>query len=194
MAPIALLTFVDAHRQWFKARVGHAVTETPREEAFCSHTILGSRTMVVEDALADPRFADNPAVTGTPRIRFYAGAPLIDRAGNALGSLCVIDRQPRRLPPDQQAALEALARMVIEHLEQRRVAADLAAALADLRTVRSLLPICSHCKSVRDDQGYWQRVEEYFCEHAQTDFSHGICPACVRKHFPSFIPDDGPKG
>ncbi len=185
---IALISFVDHERQWFKARIGLTSQETPREEAFCNHTISGTQTMVVEDALADERFMANPAVIGDPHIRFYAGSPLIDRAGNALGALCVIDRQPRQLAAGQAAALEALGRGVILHLEQRRLSSDLAAALSDLAAVRSLLPICAHCKCVRDDKGYWQRVEEYFGKHAQTDFSHGICPACVQKYFPTTIP------
>lgn len=184
-SPMSLITFVDDQRQWFKARIGISATETPREGGFCTHTILGTQTMVVEDATSDPRFADHPFVVGDPRIRFYAGAPLVDRDGHALGSLCVIDHQPRQLSDDQRLALEALARGVIFYLEQRQVAADLATALKNLKAVRNLLPICAHCKSIRDDSGYWQRVEEYFSTHAQTDFSHGICPACVKQHFPN---------
>ncbi len=184
-SPMALITFVDHQRQWFKAAIGIPVPETPRAGGFCSHTILGTQTLVIEDATGDSRFAEHPFVVGDPRIRFYAGAPLLDRDGHALGSLCVIDRQPRQLPVAQRLALEALARGVIFYLEQRKVSADLAAALTDLKAARDLLPICAHCKSIRDDQGYWRRVEEYFRTHAQTDFSHGICPECIRRHFPS---------
>ena len=182
--PIALMTLVDTDRQWFKARLGLDALETPREQAFCAHTILGEDVMVVEDATADERFAHNPLVTAAPHIRFYAGAPLIDRDGFALGSLCVIDRKPRALAPEQNKALQALARQIISQLELRRVSADLAEALTDIKTLHGLLPICSHCKGIRNDTGYWQSVECYVRAHSDADFSHGICPKCLKKHHP----------
>ena len=183
--PIALMTLVDTDRQWFKARLGLDATETPREQAFCAHTILGADVMIVEDATADERFAHNPLVTAAPHIRFYAGAPLIDRDGFALGSLCVIDRKPRPLAPEQNKALQALARQIISQLELRRSSADLAEALTDIKTLRGLLPICSHCKGVRNDTGYWQSVETYVMSHSDADFSHSICPKCLKKHHPN---------
>ena len=182
--PIALMSLVDGERQWFKARVGIDATETPREHAFCAHTILGDDVMVVEDAACDERFATNPLVTGDPRIRFYAGAPLIDTKGNALGSLCVIDRQPRKLTAEQQQALAALARQAMSHLELRRTSAELASALTDLKTLHGLLPICSHCKGVRDDDGYWQEIDTYLQAHTEADLTHSVCPACLKLHHP----------
>ena len=95
--PIVLITLLDVDRQWFKARVGTEVCETRRDISFCSHAVLRDDTMVVEDALQDPRFADNPLVTGAPHIRFYAGAPLALPSGLRLGTLCLIDRRPRTL-------------------------------------------------------------------------------------------------
>ncbi|MEO7318269.1 MAG: GAF domain-containing protein [Chthoniobacteraceae bacterium] len=182
--PIALMTLVDGDRQWFKARVGLEATETPREQAFCAHTILGTDVMVVEDATRDARFSSNPLVTEAPHIRFYAGAPLIDGEGYSLGSLCVIDRHARPLEPEQKKSLQALARQVIAQLELRRASADLAEAASDIKTLRGLLPICSHCKGVRNEAGFWQSVETYVMAHSDAGFSHGICPDCLKQHHP----------
>lgn len=106
--PIALLSLVDAERQWFKARVGMEHAELPRAVSFCGHAICGDELFVVEDALQDARFADNPLVTGEPHIRFYAGVPLKSPDGHRVGTLCVIDFRPRTLTPQQRALLQAL--------------------------------------------------------------------------------------
>ncbi|WP_433209058.1 GAF domain-containing protein [Dactylosporangium sp. CS-047395] len=121
-APISLVTLVDTERQWFKAKVGDLeMDETPREVAFCAHAIMGRDLMVVPDATADARFADNPFVTQDDGIRFYAGAPLLTAEGAALGTLCVVDHNPHRLNLDQMKALRALAKQVTELLELRRL-------------------------------------------------------------------------
>lgn len=184
--PIATMSLVDSHRQWFKSKVGLTASETPRDHAICSHTILQKEIFVVENALLDKRFAGFDCVTGDPHLRFYAGAPLISPDGYGLGSICVIDRQPRILKPEQLAALASLARLVVTGMELRRVSAQLAAAAADIKTLSGLLPICSYCKVIRNDQGYWQQVEVYVREHSQAEFSHSICPPCLTKHFPDF--------
>ncbi len=118
--PIALISLVDRDRQWFLAHHGLAVKETPRRMAFCAHTIVGDETLVVPDASQDSRFNTNPLVTDDPHIRFYAGTPLQSRDGHNLGTLCVIDSQPRQLGPREVALLEEMAQLVLRELDLRR--------------------------------------------------------------------------
>ena len=122
-APIALISLVDGDRQWFKSRRGLDASETPREISFCGHAIAGGGFFEVPDALADERFADNPLVVGPPHIRSYASVPLVVGGRHAVGTLCVIDRRPRRLSADQRVALEALGRQAVRLLETRTAAA-----------------------------------------------------------------------
>ncbi|TVQ37798.1 MAG: PAS domain-containing protein [Wenzhouxiangella sp.] len=112
--PIALISLVDRERQWFKSRQGLDICETSRSVSFCGHAILGRDLFEVADAHADPRFADNPLVTGEPGIRFYAGAPIHDHAGHALGTLCLLDQQPRRLTERERLCLRDLADCVAD--------------------------------------------------------------------------------
>ncbi|MGB3299334.1 MAG: EAL domain-containing protein [Phormidesmis sp.] len=155
--PTALVSLIDGDRQWFKARVGLDASETPREIAFCDWTIRQPNILVVEDARRDERFAQNPLVTGEPHICFYAGAPLMTPDGYALGSLCVIDYQPRQLTTHQRQSLQVLSRQVVaqmelsfhasqlqssnEHLEQRvnERTASLTSALNGLLKAQSKL-------------------------------------------------------
>jgi DNA-binding response OmpR family regulator len=115
--PVALVTFVDADRQWFKSRHGFDVTETPRDLSMCAHAILEPDVLEVADTLADPRFAENPVVVGEPRIRFYAGMPLTLADGSRVGTLCVADYRPRHLDDDQLDTLRRVAALVVHELE-----------------------------------------------------------------------------
>ncbi|MCO8271136.1 GAF domain-containing sensor histidine kinase [Actinoplanes sp. TRM 88003] len=136
--PIALVSLVDADRQWFKAHIGLDMCETSREDSFCAHAMYSVDVMQVPDARLDPRFQNNPLVTGAPHIVFYAGAPLVTSTGEVLGSLCVIDHEPRLLTPAESQGLRTLARHVVAQLELRQYARGIDAANERLREADKL--------------------------------------------------------
>jgi anti-sigma regulatory factor (Ser/Thr protein kinase) len=165
--PMALITLIDADRQWFKSRVGVDFVETSRAVSFCTHAIQQKDIMIVPDTREDVRLRNNPHVADEPHLRFYAGAPLITRDGYALGTLCVIDRVPRTLTRDQVEALDALRHQAEAQLELRRNLSELEQALAerdraqaeqttligelrtaheDVRRLSALIPYCSTCQ------------------------------------------------
>jgi anti-sigma regulatory factor (Ser/Thr protein kinase) len=165
--PMALITLVDADRQWFKARVGVSFVETSRSISFCTHAIRHKGLFVVPDAREDREFRDNPMVTGDPHIRFYAGAPLITHDGHALGTLCIVDRVPRNLTSQQTEALQALKRQAEAQIElrgslielkqalgardraeeaQEKLIAQLQSALTNVSKLAALIPYCSACQ------------------------------------------------
>jgi anti-sigma regulatory factor (Ser/Thr protein kinase) len=165
--PMALISLVDADRQWFKSRIGIPITETARAVSFCAHAINHRDLFIVPDARHDERFRDNPFVTGETQIRFYAGAPLVTPDGHALGTLCVLDRVVRTLSREQLEALTALCRQAEAQLELRRHLVELRQALeerdraqteqvklidelraahADVRRLSALMPYCSTCQ------------------------------------------------
>jgi signal transduction histidine kinase len=146
--PISTITLIDASRQWFKSSVGLKDRETSRDKAFCAHAILEDDIMIVNDAMRDERFADNPLVTGDPHIRFYAGMPLITPAGYKLGTLCVIDRIPKTLNQSQLFSLRVLARQVVKQFELRLKVWELEEQKKELKKINRannrLLSIIGH--------------------------------------------------
>lgn len=187
-APIAVINLIDANRQWFKSEVGLGVRETPLDASICRHAILQPGLFVVPDTTQDPRFQNNPLVTGEPHLRFYAGALLESSEGLPLGTLCVLDHQTRQLTSEQCRALKLLARQVMTTLELRLAARALAernatldSALAEVKTLQGLLPICAQCKKIRDEDrpGHpWVSLESFVQRHTEARFSHGLCPTC----------------
>lgn len=143
--PIALITLVDENRQWFKSRIGIDVQETQRSISFCAHAIQQQGLFVVPDTMTDGRFRNNPMVVNDPHIRFYAGAPLLTRDGDPLGTICVVDSMPRTLTDGQRAALNALRRQAETQLELRRKLDELRVAIDGLEKLGGLLPYCSTC-------------------------------------------------
>jgi anti-sigma regulatory factor (Ser/Thr protein kinase) len=165
--PVAMISLIDADRQWFKSKVGVNVSETPREISFCTKAIQHSGLFVVPDATRDPRFSSNPFVVSDPKIRFYAGAPFCSSDGHPLGTLCVVDLVPRQLTPSQENALLALSRQVQAQFELRknlmelkdaleerdraeaerdRTIVELQNALEHVKRLSGMLPACSACK------------------------------------------------
>lgn len=179
--PVALISLVDRDRQWFKARIGLSAAETHRDFAFCAHTILGHETLIVPDATADSRFAENPLVLEDPAIRFYAGSVLQTSDGHPLGTLCVIDPEPRResdVDPAKVEALEALSRQAVRLIEYRTASRRLAEILKSVELMAPLVPVCAWCERVRDDDRYWESVAKYLESQNGIRYSHGICPEC----------------
>lgn len=158
--PIALITLIDEQRQWFKSKIGLNITETDRESAFCAHAIAPSspEIFLVRDTLNDERFAANPLVVSEPNIRFYAGVPLVASGEEALGTICVIDRQPRQLTERQIESLQALARQVSALLKLRQVSAQLAQANKEMQS----LSLTDELTGLFNRRGFMFHAEQQF--------------------------------
>lgn len=181
--PFALLSLVDADRQWFKSTRGIDMRETSREVSFCAHAILNpTKTMVVPDTHLDERFAENPLVTDAPHLRFYAGAPLLTATGEALGTLCVLDREPGELSEPELHALQALARQALTLLEAHRsetslLRSELAKARQQIQEYEANL--ASHLElqqALREESSFRQAVIERAAE--------GVCVCNAIPNYP----------
>ncbi len=161
--PVSAITLIDAERQWFKSRVGVEASETPLEFSFCAYAILKPEMMVVEDAAVDATFAYHPAVTQDNGIRFYAGVPLRTPEGFALGTICVADRVPRKLRPDQLRALESLSRQVQTQLELRRKLRDLRRTSAERDRARAESD--AHAAEIERDLGFARQFQQALLPH-----------------------------
>ena len=195
--PMSAISLIDAERQWFKARIGFGTTQTPRDIAFCAHGIAAKGDLfIVPDAAEDTRFADSPLVVESPQIRFYAGAPLMNAEGCALGMLCVMDHQPRRPTEIQLEALRMLARQVVSQMELRRElrahGASRQGLAASQRELRELTAIINRSPAV----AVLARAEEpFFPEYISDNVSQwGYVPSdflAQRVTYKSFVhPDD----
>jgi diguanylate cyclase (GGDEF)-like protein len=164
--PIALVSLVDVDRQWFKSRVGFDRNETPRDLAFCAHTILGVAPFIVADARLDTRFADNPLVTGAPWIRFYAGVPLISQSRLPLGALCVIDHTPRQLDARELGMLQLIAEQISHELELRLHGARVQRKSALLTRTQRAAEIGAWSMQLRSRAVFWS--DEMYRLHGLT--------------------------
>jgi PAS domain S-box-containing protein len=153
--PISLVSLIDDRRQWFKSRFGLDISETERKLAFCQYTIMGDNLLEVQDATKDERFKDNALVTGEPDLRFYAGFPLIDPDGFALGTVCVIDRKPNQLTDKQKRALELLAKELMALILKRR-------QKEELRNFEKLFRYSSDMICIAGADGFFKKVNPAF--------------------------------
>lgn len=169
--PISLISLVDEDRQWFKSRVGLDQIETPRDVAFCAYAILDPfETTIIRDATKDERFASNPLVTGEPHIRFYAGAPLLSKDNLALGTLCVIDSEPRQLTERQIGALQALARQLSMRLELRRTTRLLQKANEELKN----LSLTDDLTGLYNRRGFFLHAEQQLRQYRSRPAENGL--------------------
>lgn len=179
--PIALVSLVDEGRQWFLSRHGTDLRQTDRSQAFCAYAILGEDVFEVPNALDDARFVDNELVTGEPKIRFYAGAPLKSPNGQNLGTLCVIDQQPRKLSGEQREALRALSRQVSILLDGALVRRQLAEALTTLDAFDRTLQTCLFCNDLVFDDTQMS-LPAFVSLHTSARFSQTVCRCCTPKY------------
>lgn len=178
--PISLISLLDERRQWFKAVFGLEVAETSLDHSFCLHAVeSGEDVYAIECASRHEVFGENPYVTGSPHIEFYAAAPLVTPDGVAIGTLCVIDSVPHELTNDQRAALGILARQVMLLFEYRKSSLELHERLGELKVLEGFWKVCMYCRRIESDHGKWVQFEAHVRAKTHAEFSHGVCPDCV---------------
>ncbi|ADW67096.1 sensor histidine kinase [Granulicella tundricola] len=170
--PIALVSLVDAERQWFKSVRGLEARETPVSQSFCAYTVPTGETLIVTDARTDERFKNNPLVLGDPNIRFYAGAPIVEANGYVLGTVCVIDTEPRELSAKQVRALEALARQVMSMMELRKAIAAEAKATETTRLAQESAKIASWEWEVESGRLSWSGDSAWIYGRPAEELAH----------------------
>lgn len=178
-APYSTVTFVDTDRQWFKSEIGFGRNETNRSGNFCACAILQPETMVVQDTLLDARFADNLFVKSWPKIRFYAGAPIVAPNGHVLGTVCIFDIKPQQPGPAQIAALEALARQVMSLLQQRQTIKQLEEAIDEARMTTERLRMSQ--RTGRMASWEWEFATGRFIWNEGSEWTYGRPPSEMTK-------------
>lgn len=180
-APIALLTMIGENKQWFRSKIGIDIEETDRDVAFCSHAILYTEPLVVADTTADERFRDNPLVTQPPFVRFYAGAPIAVEGGFNVGTVCVIDTEPRTddaLTEAQLKILQALSRQATQLLGCREDVSP--NPWGGVGSASEAASICAWCSRVQGRVGEWFSISEFLYQRFEVPTTHGICPDCMK--------------
>jgi GAF domain-containing protein len=191
---IAVISLIDSDQHWFRPITGQIDQRLAGEISSLARGAVGSGELIVPDTCADPRFTTHPLVTSPPRIRFYAAIPLETLEGYAVGTLSVADRSPHVLSHEQRTGFQAVGRQVAAQVEwcrhaseRERLFQDLDEALHKIQMLTGLLPICSSCKRIRDDKGYWDEVDHYIQSHSQATFTHGVCPKCLQRLYPEYF-------
>jgi len=171
-------------------------TRMPILGIYCEITARSQQRLKVEDARKDAVWAESP--TAKAGIFSYLGYPLFWPDGEVFGTICVVDTKENKWVEPSDTLLQTVKEAVEAHLamlttisemEQKNI--ELEIALSEVKTLKGLLPICSHCKKIRDDKGYWNQIEIYLCEHSEAEFSHGLCPDCGQKLYPDFYNEKG---
>lgn len=169
--PIAIISLVGSKKQWFTAGNGLNFNETSPDSTPCRHTILEDETLIIPDTAKDERFLDNDLIFNDSKIRFYAGTPLIDSERYSLGTLCVMDYLPRQLEDYQIKSLEILGRQISLQIE-------LIGGAEEKEFMKKLLPICSYCKQVSDEEKKWHEIDNHLSKNTNLRFTHSVCPSC----------------